>query len=84
MGAFEAVALGKPLITSNWPILQDYFSLGTVHVPNTVEGLVKGIQRAQTEQESLKHGIVALEKQLTLEWELAYQQLRQLMEKVQA
>lgn len=84
MGAFEAVALGKPLITSNWPILQDYFSMGTVHVSNTVEGLVGGIQQAQTEQESLKHGIVALEKQLTLEWEQAYRQLRQLMEKVQA
>lgn len=41
MGAFEAVSLGTPLIVSDWPILRDYFSLGTVHVPNTVEGFVR-------------------------------------------
>lgn len=34
-GAYEAVALAKPLITSDWPILRETFSRGTIHVDNS-------------------------------------------------
>ena len=42
LGSFEAASLAIPLIVSDWPILRDYFSLGTVHVPNTEEGVCEG------------------------------------------
>jgi len=80
MGGFEAIALGKPLITSNWPILQRYFSLGTIHVANTVDSLLMGIRRAQAEQATLEAGMVALNKQLALAWEQAREQLEALIE----
>lgn len=42
-GACEALWLGKPVITSNWPVLQEYFYEGTVHVDNTPAGIEKGL-----------------------------------------
>jgi len=44
-GAFEAVSLGTPLIISDWPILRNYFSLGMVHIPNSVGGVCEGVRR---------------------------------------
>lgn len=69
MGCFEAVSLGKPLITSDWPVLREYFSLGTVHVPNTVAGVIEGIYRSECEQEALQRGILVLRERLTAEWQ---------------
>jgi glycosyltransferase involved in cell wall biosynthesis len=42
-GASEAMALEKPLITSNWPILRQIFSKGTVYVDNTVTSIAAGL-----------------------------------------
>jgi glycosyltransferase involved in cell wall biosynthesis len=42
-GACEALWLGKPVITSDWPLLQEYFCQGTVHVDNTPVGIEKGV-----------------------------------------
>lgn len=68
MGGYEAVSLGTPLITSDWPVLRDYFSQGTVHVPNTVEGIYAGVRRAQYEQATLRRDILRLREQLSSEW----------------
>ena len=64
MGAFEAVSLGTPLIVSDWPALRSYFNKGTVHVPNTVEGVCIGIRQAQHEIAALRHGVLALRQSL--------------------
>src|SRR5262249_29416863 len=42
-GAYEAVYLGKPVITSNFNILRSAFAVGAVHVSNTVEDVAKGV-----------------------------------------
>ena len=42
-GACEALSLGKPIITSRWPTLREYFYKGTVHVDNTVTGIRQGV-----------------------------------------
>jgi len=76
MGAFEAVALGKPLITSDWPILKEYFSLGTVHIPNTAEGVQAGVRRARREQEILQRDMLRLREQLLAEWEQEFRKLQ--------
>jgi glycosyltransferase involved in cell wall biosynthesis len=69
MGAYEAVSLGTPLIVSDWPVLRDYFHLGTVHVPNTAEGIREGVRRAQREQTALRQGILLLREQLQADWD---------------
>lgn len=43
-GACEALSLQRPIITSNWPLLREYFSRGTVHVDNTPAGIRQGIE----------------------------------------
>lgn len=80
MGAFEAVSLGTPLMVSDWPILRDYFSRGTVFVPNTVEGICEGVRRAEREQDALRHDIVVLRQQLSAEWEQRFAELRRLLQ----
>jgi glycosyltransferase involved in cell wall biosynthesis len=69
MGGFEAVALGKPLITSDWPILRSYFSAGTVHVPNTVEGITDGVQQARRHPQELRQEMQRMRDELMAEWE---------------
>lgn len=83
MGGFEAVSFGTPLIVSDWPVLREYFSLGTVHIPNTVEGICEGVRRAQNEKVELKQDILILRDQLESEWELKFAGLNRLLEEKQ-
>jgi glycosyltransferase involved in cell wall biosynthesis len=78
MGGFEAVSLGKPLITSGWPVLRDYFSLGTVHTDNTVEGICEGVRRAQSDYDALHRDMLRLRDQLEDEWRQKVRELEDL------
>ena len=62
-GGYEAVALEKPLITSEWPLLRQVFSRGTLHVDNTAEGIVGAIRRARSEAESLRREMSELKRE---------------------
>jgi glycosyltransferase involved in cell wall biosynthesis len=44
-GGYEAMALEKPLITSRWPLLEEVFSRGTLHVDNTPAGIAAAVLR---------------------------------------
>jgi glycosyltransferase involved in cell wall biosynthesis len=52
-GGYEAVALGKPLVTSDWGLLRETFSRGTVHVRNDAAAIATGIRRALTDRDRL-------------------------------
>jgi len=52
-GGYEAMALGKPLVTSPWGLLRETFSRGTIHVENEPVALAAGIRRALAEREHL-------------------------------
>jgi hypothetical protein len=80
MGGFEAVSLAAPLIVSDWPVLRECFSLGTVHIPNTVEGICDGVRQAQTEHAKLKRDILLLREQLQAEWERKFTDLQRLLD----
>jgi len=75
MGGFEAVSLGTPLITSDWPVLKEYFSLGTVHTSNTVEGLCESVHYVKSNHASLKQGMLRAQEMLQNEWEQKYNEL---------
>jgi glycosyltransferase involved in cell wall biosynthesis len=68
-GAHEALALEKPLITSDWPPLRKYFSAGTAYVNNSVKGIVNAIKYVQLEKEQMKEDMRALKEQRQNEWE---------------
>lgn len=68
-GACEAVSLGQPIITSNWPLLRAYFDKGTVHVDNSSQGIRAGVLKMQEEREVLKEEVLVLQQERWREWE---------------
>jgi hypothetical protein len=76
LGGCEAVAVGKPLITSDWPYLQDVFSKGTIYVSDSAESIRAGIVAAQERYEVLAQEIVALRQESRREWNDRLRQLK--------
>lgn len=79
MGGYEAIGLGKPLITSKTETLCEYFPIGTVHVENTAEGILEGMRQAQREIEKLRQEVPRLKESLDNEWATNFTELRQLL-----
>jgi glycosyltransferase involved in cell wall biosynthesis len=78
-GACEAVSLGVPIITSDWPILRDYFHQGTVHVDNTPAGIRQGVLRLAHDQARLRREILALQAERRAEWQVKHAALAALI-----
>jgi glycosyltransferase involved in cell wall biosynthesis len=68
-GACEALFLETPIVTSDWPILRDYFSAGTVHVDNTPAGIGLGLRRMMAHSSTYRREIRSLRAQRQREWE---------------
>jgi glycosyltransferase involved in cell wall biosynthesis len=76
LGGCEAVAIGKPLITSDWPYLKEVFAKGTVFVANSAEGIRVGILEVQEKYEELAKEVVALRQESRKEWNARLLQLQ--------
>jgi glycosyltransferase involved in cell wall biosynthesis len=68
-GACEALSLGRPIITSDWPILRQYFRKGTVHVDNTSDGILQGVIEMKQHYSSYEEGIRELQSDQQREWQ---------------
>jgi glycosyltransferase involved in cell wall biosynthesis len=68
-GAHEALALEKPLITSDWQPLRQYFVGGTVYVNNSVSEIVDAVKYTQIEKHRMKKEMQVLKHQRLKEWE---------------
>jgi glycosyltransferase involved in cell wall biosynthesis len=80
-GACEALSIGKPIITSDWPILREFFNKGTVYVDNTCAGIKEGILKVQKNLYRLKSEISVLKKERLLDWKEKSTEIRELFEK---
>ena len=78
-GGCEAVAVGQPLITSDWPYLRDFFNQGTVHIENNSESIKSGIKILIRDHEKLREEISQLQKDGRLLWENQLTELRELL-----
>ena len=78
-GAYEAVAVGRPLITSNLPLLKRHFQKGTIHVENTPEGIEGGIRRALSSLDRLSEEIIELKKEKEKEWKRRFEILQKVL-----
>lgn len=81
-GACEALSMGKPIITSDWPLLKDYFHRGTVHVDNTPDGIQAGIADMAQHHARYQEEINALQKGQMQEWHRKIDLLADLIEQV--
>ena len=79
LGASEALSLGKPIITSDWPMLRDYFSKGTVYVDNKWESIAEGVVQMRAQLTAMQQGIETLQREQQVEWAEKKRQLRQLI-----
>ena len=68
-GACEALSLGKPIITSKWPLLQTYFHKGTVHVDNSAEAIRRGVLHMKEHHGLYQTGIKNLQVEQRREWQ---------------
>jgi glycosyltransferase involved in cell wall biosynthesis len=68
-GAYEALALEKPLITSDWPPLRRYFYKGTVHVDNSPKEIQEAIENVRKRSEEMTKDISDLRIEKTNEWD---------------
>ena len=67
-GACEAVWLGQPIITSDWPLLRQTFHKGTVHVDNTTEGIRAGVLQMRARHRQLTSEVLLLQEERRQQW----------------
>jgi glycosyltransferase involved in cell wall biosynthesis len=80
-GACEALSLGKPIITSDWPLLRGYFNKGTVYVSNDSAGIRDGVLSMQASYPDYEAGIDDLRDEQAREWQRQSAELVRLLSK---
>jgi glycosyltransferase involved in cell wall biosynthesis len=78
-GACEALSLARPIITSDWPLLRDYFRKGTVHVGDDAPSILGGVGRMMVEHPRFQEEIVEQQAAQRDEWAGAITILEQLL-----
>lgn len=77
-GAYEAVYLGKPVITSNFEILRESFPSGTVHVDNTPNDIAEGIRLMRDNLDRYRREVEQLRSDKLERWRGVENDLKQL------
>jgi glycosyltransferase involved in cell wall biosynthesis len=78
-GAYEAMALGTPIITSDWPLLRNTFSQGSIFVDNSPQSIVAAVRQLQAEWPKFKAAIQALRSMRLAAWTEKEKALRQML-----
>jgi len=74
-GACEAMFIGTPILTSDWPVLKDYFSIGAVHVDNKATGIRQGLRQLTQSIDTYRSEVRELCALRRREWEITRRQL---------
>lgn len=67
-GAYEAMSLKVPVITSDWPLLRETFSRGTVYTDNSPSGIREGVAQLLEKKAFYKEEIGELKRQRRALW----------------
>jgi glycosyltransferase involved in cell wall biosynthesis len=78
-GAYEAVAVERPLVTSDTRALRTYFNRGTVYAAHTPESLAAAIEQAVAQKTRLAEEMRLLKLELGERWNEGADQLRRLL-----
>lgn len=73
------MSLGKPLITSDWPYLQELFPKGTIYVPNSGKGIRGGILAMQKMHNSLEKEMLTFRQEIRSSWDNQFAQLKEII-----
>jgi len=80
-GACEALWTGRPIVTSDWPLLREYFSAAAVHVDNTAGGIREGVREVLRDHARYQEEIVRLQAERRRSWRAAVDSLIELLER---
>lgn len=75
-GAYEAVALGKPMILSDTACLRGYFRQGATYAQSTPASIAHAITEAVQNKNELDAEVSHLKDILSAEWEISFQKLK--------
>jgi glycosyltransferase involved in cell wall biosynthesis len=74
-GACEALSIGTPIVTSDWPLLREYFRAGTVHVDNSAAGIAAGVRELLRDRARFRDGIDQLRREQSVAWKESLERL---------
>ncbi|HUP76704.1 MAG TPA: glycosyltransferase [Acidimicrobiales bacterium] len=74
-GACEALSLGKPIITSDWPLLRTYFDRGTVHVDNTSARIAAAVREVRARPDHYQDEVSQLQASQRAQWRSSLNEL---------
>ncbi|MBE2272308.1 MAG: hypothetical protein IAE80_29000 [Anaerolinea sp.] len=83
-GAQDAVAVDTPLVLSDQPALREYFTAGTIFIPNTADGIVEGVRAAQRDESRLRAEITQLGSTQEAAWQTQFDDLLARIEAAQS
>lgn len=74
-GSYEAVSLGKPIISGNTRTIKNYFSKGVVYSNINVSGLVEAVQLMEKEYDKYFQDIIEFKPYLQQQWKVQAESL---------
>jgi len=83
-GAYEAVYLGKPVITSEFEILRNAFNLGAVHVKSDPDAIANGIRDVEANLEMYQREVEQMRRSKLASWTELAKDLNQLLGRASA
>jgi predicted nuclease with TOPRIM domain len=69
--------VGKPLITSNWNCLMQYYSKGAICIDNSTPQIKEAIQTVQREKSQLEKEMIQLKEERVKEWNQRFYHLKE-------
>jgi glycosyltransferase involved in cell wall biosynthesis len=82
-GAYEAIYLGKPVITSKFDILRESFPKGTVHVENNSNDIAEGIREMRGNLDGYRREAEQLKSEKLERWRQVKKELNALFGRAQ-
>ncbi len=78
-GAYEALAVGKPAVLSDWPQMRRCFTHGFIYVTNTPEAIAQGINNMLNEQVMLVPEVIAMRSELVAKRQPGFEEFAALL-----
>ena len=75
-GAYEGIAMSKPLVLSDTEALRSYFNRGCIYVAPTADSIAKGIKSAIENYDNLVSEIEILKTSLKQDWKMRLKLLK--------
>jgi glycosyltransferase involved in cell wall biosynthesis len=75
----EAIAVGRPLITSDWQYLRGLFGAGTLFVSHTAESIAAGVREMRDRHEELEEEIIGFRRERRRDWDERLSHLQSLV-----